>query len=132
MTMDAFYKAEELNKELEAIQDMKNIISNSTLARDNEYYAGHNKHVIDDEMILCYMFRERNDAFQEKADVKVFGEGSRMKPINGKYVMEGNYIYGKDIPIGLVEALETALQKYEDKIRKEFEKLSDDYVNEDK
>ena len=45
MTRDAFYKAESLNKELEAITKMKNIISNSTLSGD-EYYAAHDSHVI--------------------------------------------------------------------------------------
>lgn len=126
MTRDAFYKAEKLNKELKAITNMKNIISNSTLSGD-EYYAAHDRHVIEDEMILCYMYR----ANDEDADVEVIGDDSRMKHIKGRYVMEGNYIYGKDVPIGLVNALERTIQEYEDKINKEFDKLKGNYVEDD-
>ena len=127
MTRDAYYKAEKLNNELEAITKMKNIISNSTLSGD-EYYAAHDEHVIKDKMILCYMYL--SDDYEED-DVEIIGDDHNMSLIKGKYHMGGNYILGKDIPIGLVNELERTIQKYEDKINKEFEKLTDDYTEED-
>ena len=129
MTKDAFYKAEKLNKELEAISKMKNIISNSTLSGD-EYYAAHDAHVTDDEMILCYMYRS-NDEDYDETDVEVFGDSPSMRPIVGVYHMGGNYILGKDVPIGLVNELERTIQKYEDKINKKFKELTDDYTEEE-
>ena len=136
MTRDAYLKAKELDKKLESISMMENIISNSTLSRDDEYHKAHNEHVIEDDMILCYMYkRNPRSAFADsiyKSDT-VFDriENTYGKIIEGDYCMHGNFIFGKDIPVDLAEELEITINKYRQKIEKEFDNLKDDYEEED-
>lgn len=122
MTRDAYYKAQEIEKKLSAVHQMRNIISNSSLARDDEYYKGHNNHVRNDDMVLCYMSRG------SEPDVHVTSNCSyRSRTLDGDFEMHGNFIYGRDIPIDLVERLEHVLWEYEKELDGEFDNLSGDY-----
>lgn len=136
MTRDAFLKAKELDKKLESIYMIENIISNSTLSRDDEYYKAHNEHVSKDDMILCYMYKRNSEsAFEDsiyKSDT-IFSriDNSNGNVVEGEYCMHGNFIFGRDIPIDLAEELEITINKYRQKIQKEFENLKDDYEEDD-
>lgn len=124
MTRDAFFKAQEIEKKLDAVHQMQNIITNSTLARDDEYYRAHNRHVKNDDMILCYMSRSTTP------DVSITHSYNCLYGVlGGDFEMNGNFIYGKDVPLDLVERLEHALSDYETELNKEFDDLSGDYVN---
>lgn len=120
----------------ETFLKLENIISNSTLSKDDEYYKAHNEHVIEDDMILCYMYkRNPKSAFANsiyKSDT-VFDriENTDGKIIEGDYCMHGNFIFGKDIPVDLAEELEITINKYRQKIEKEFKNLKDNYIEED-
>ena len=133
MTRDAFYKAQELEKKLDAVHQLQNIITNSTLSKDNDYYKTHNNHVRKDEMVLCYMCKDKDVLGQEKFDITIKDEidNSYGNKIKGNFYMAGNFIFGKDVPVDLVERLERVLFDYEREINKEFEDLSSDYVNEE-
>lgn len=121
MTHDAFIKAQELEEKLHVVFELKNIIGNSTLAKDDEYYSGHNDHVKNDDMILCYMCRSNDSIY--KVDTHV-----ENTYIMGDFHMSGNFIYGRDIPVELAERLERTLYDYEREIEKEFENLDGNYM----
>lgn len=125
MTRDAFYKAQEIEKKLDAVHQMQNIITNSTLASDEEYYKGHNKHVRNDEMILCYMSRG------SKPDVRLCDvSNSYGCTVTGDFELCGNFMYGKDVPVELAERIERVLSEYESELNKAFDDLSGDYTDE--
>ena len=126
MTRDAFYRAQELNDELEAITKMTDIISNSTLSGLEEY-KGHDDHVKRDKMVLCYMCHEDIESYNNvEVTADKFGDTTYV----GKYHLGGR-IFGKDVPIGLVKVIEDAIYEYKNKIEKEFDALSGDYESED-
>lgn len=135
MTRDAYLKAKELDKKLESISMMENIISNSTLSRDDEYHKAHNEHVAKDDMILCYMYKKNEDnpfkSMYESDTIFSRIDNSDGKVVEGEYCMHGNFIFGRDIPIDLAEELQTTIYKYRQKIEKEFDNLKDDYEEED-
>lgn len=126
MTRDAFYRAQELNNELEALTKMADILDNSTLSGLEEY-AGHDSHVVKDKMVLCYMC---HDDIERYNNVEVTADNFGDTTYAGKYHL-GGHIFGKDIPIGLANALLHTLSEYREKIEKEFDALSDDYESED-
>ncbi len=127
MTRNAFYKAQELNNELDAINKMADIINNSTLSGLEEYKA-HDDHVKRDKMVLCYMSHEDVASYN---NVEVTADKySDDTTYIGNYHLGGR-ILGKDVPIGLVNALMSALSEYRSKIEKEFDELTADYEDED-
>ena len=121
MTHDAFLKAQDLNDKLHVIFELKNILGNSTLAEDDEYYGAHNNHVINDDMILCYMCRSDDTIY--KADTHV-----NNKHITGDFHMSGNFIYGREIPVELAKRLERTLYDYERELENEFKNLDGNYL----
>ena len=133
MTRDAFYKAQKLEKKLDAVHQLQNIITNSTLSKDDDYYKAHNAHVREDEMVLCYMCKTTDVFGVSRFDITIkdeIGNGYGNK-ISGNFHMGGNFMFGKDVPVDLVERLEKVLYDYEREIDKEFEDLSADYVDEE-
>lgn len=127
MTRDAFYKAQELEKKLEAVHLMQSIINNGTLSEDEDYYKAHNSHVRDDGMIICLMC-ESGDIY--KKNVVLDKIKHTHDSVEGNYCMN-DFIYGKDVPLDLVNELEHCLWEYEQKIDKEFLELDGNYVEED-
>ena len=132
MTRDAYYKAQELEKKLDAVHQLQNIITNSTLSRDNDYYRTHNEHVRKNNMILCYMHTDTDNGFR-KSDVVIKDEITNYSgdEVSGEFHMGGNFMFGKDVPVDLVERLERVLFDYEREINKEFDDLSSDYISEE-
>ena len=131
MTRDAFNKAQELDHKLHMVFVMKNILGNSTLSEDEDYYGAHNDHVRDDHMILCYMCDADNTSLYKK-DISVIGEiKNEDGVISGDYHMGGNFAFGADIPVDLVKALERTLWEYQEKIQAEFDALKDNYESEE-
>ena len=131
MTQDAFEKAQELNRKLDMVHSMQNIITNSTLSADDVYYKAHNEHVTNDEMILCYMHRPPHSIGTYTPDVEILSDITRSDRVvlsAGKFHMGGNFVFGKDVPLDLVAALEKTLFDYEEKIQKEFNALTADYT----
>lgn len=57
MTRDAFCKAQEIKKKIDAAHQLYNIVSNSTLSSNEDEFEAHNEHVRKDNMILCYMHK---------------------------------------------------------------------------
>lgn len=57
MTRDAFCKAEEIKKKIDAAHQLYNIVSNSTLSSNEDEFEAHNEHVRKDNMILCCMHK---------------------------------------------------------------------------
>lgn len=129
MTRDAFAKAKELDNKLHMVNMMRNIISNSTLGAGEDWDAPHNTHVINDEVILCYMCKADDFAYKKDSELDVKGVNGCV--IKGDYHMGGNFVFGKDVPIDLVTALEHTLWEYETKIQKEFDRLKGTYENGD-
>lgn len=126
MTRDALYRAQELDAELTAIGKMAEIIDNSTLSGLEEY-KGHDDHVKNDKMVLCYMY---HDYDEKDNNVEVTTGRYSDTTYVGKYRLGGR-IFGKDIPIELVNALMRTLGEYRAKIEKEFDELTADYESED-
>ena len=128
MTRDAFEKAQELEEKLEAVNKLQSIISNSTFG-DEEEFKGHNDHVRNDDMILCYM--HKSDSLYGSNIKLDYHSPYRDKPdIIGDFHM-GGFIFGRDVPIDLVKRLERCLWEYEQEVDKEFKELSGDYESED-
>lgn len=119
MTRDAFYKAEEIMNDLHTIFLLQGVFTNATLARDEEYHAGHNERIRNDNVRLCYL-QDANDYTK----LEKFIVGNRETII-------GASVCGKDIPIELVEEIESVISKYEQKLNKELEELSADYIDEE-
>lgn len=134
MTRDAFYKAQELEKKLDAVHQMQNIIANSSLSSRVDYDKPHNDHVIKDEMILGYFHKPREHMMSDEADIIVSDNISDnlIRPMTkGSYHMGGNYIHGRDIPVELSDRLSRVLNEYEREIEKQFDELDGEYVKED-
>lgn len=128
MTRDAFEKAQELENKLEAVHKLQNVISNSTFG-DEEEFKGHNDHVRNDDMILCYVHRA--DSLYKKNIELDYHSPYRDKPdIIGDFHM-GGFIFGRDVPIDLVKKLERCLWDYEQEIDKEFLELDGNYMEDD-
>ena len=127
MTRDAFYKAQELKEKLEAVHLMQSIIGNGTLAEDEDYYKGHNDHVRNDGMIICHMCKS-GDIY--KKNVVLDKIDHTHDSVEGDYHLS-DFIYGKDVPLDLVRALEHCLWEYEQKIDKEFLELDGNYMEDD-
>ena len=120
MTTDAFEKAQEINKKIHVADCLMSIISNFAITSDSDIY--HNKHVIDDKVVLCYMYKPRdpiNDSDMEVDNVSNL-DGDIIK---GCYCIN-DFILGKNVPTDLVEKLENAISDYIMKLRKEFEELA--------
>lgn len=128
MTRDAFYKAQELENKLEAVHKLQSIISNSTFG-DEEEFKGHNDHVRNDDMILCYVHRA--NSFYKKNIELDYHSPYRDKPdIIGDFHMSG-FIFGRDVPIDLVKKLERCLWDYKQEVDKEFIELDGNYIGDD-
>lgn len=123
MTRDAFYKAQEIEKKLDAVHQMQNILTNSTLAEDDEYFRAHNNHVKHDDMVLCYMWRN------DRPDTDVHHiRNSYGDIIDGQFTVGGNFMFGRDVPLELVKRLEKTIVEYEEELNQEFKNLSGDYI----
>lgn len=110
MTRDAFYKAQELENKLEAVHKLQSIISNGTLSENEEEYKGHNNHVRNDDMILCYVHKA--DSLYKKNVELDYHSPYRDKPdIIGDFHM-GSFIFGRDVPTDLVKKLEKCFCDY--------------------
>lgn len=128
MTRDAFEKAQELENKLEAVHKLQNIISNSTFG-DEEEFKGHNDHVRNDDMILCYVHKA--DSLYKKNIELDYHSPYRDKPdIIGDFHM-GGFIFGRDVPMDLARRLEGCLYDYEQEVDKEFFELSGNYIGDD-
>ena len=128
MTRDAFEKAQELEDKLTAVHKLQNIISNSTLG-DEEEFKGHNDHVRNDDMILCYVHRA-NSIYKKNVELDYHSPYRDKPDVIGDFHM-GGFILGRDVPMDLVKKLERCLWDYEQEIDKEFKELSCDYESED-
>lgn len=135
MTRDAFYKAQEIMKDLESVHMMENIINNSTLGWREDEDAPHNSHVRNDDMILCYMYRADDKSTYSKADTtltKIINHNTYCSDsVEGDFHMGGNFIYGKDIPIELAHRLYTTIRTYEDELDNQLAELDGNYFEED-
>ena len=129
MTRDAFYKAQELDHKLHMVFVMRNILGNSTLS-DKAEDEFHNERVKKEKIVLCYMCEADDSLYKTDAVLKHIENGDG-DTICGDYHMGGNFVYGKDIPIDLVKALERTLWEYEEKIQAEFDALTDNYESEE-
>ena len=130
MTRDAFYKAQEIMKDLESVHMMENIINNSTLGwRDED--EPHNDHLKDDDVILCYMCRA-DDVTYRKRDVSLNKRIENYNSYNsdsveGDFHMGGNFIYGKDIPVELARRLYTTIRTYENELDNQLAELDGNF-----
>lgn len=128
MTRDAFEKAQELENKLEAVHKLQGIISNSTFG-DEEEFKGHNDHVRNDDMILCYVHRA-DSLYKKNVELDYHSPYRNGHDIIGDFHM-GNFIFGRDVPIDLVKRLERCLWDYEQEVNKEFLELDGNYVEDD-
>ena len=128
MTRDAFAKAQELENKLEAVYKLQGIISNSTFG-DEEEFKGHNDHVRNDDMILCYVHKA-GSLYKKNIELDYHSPYRDRTDIIGDFHM-GNFIFGRDVPLDLVKRLERCLWDYEQEVEKEFLELDGNYVEDD-
>lgn len=132
MTRDAFEKAQDIMQKRRAVFSLSNIINNSTLSADEDYDKGHNDHVRNDNMILCYMYQNNRDyAFDPDVELMHELKGFDSSSISGKFSMSGNFLFGKDVPVELATRLARVIDEYDRELQDEFEKLSGDYEEDD-
>lgn len=128
MTRDAFEKAQELESKLEAVYKLRSIISNSTFG-DEEEFKGHNDHVRNDDMILCYVHKA-GSLYKKNVELDYHSLYRDKPDIIGDFHM-GCFIFGRDVPTDLVKKLERCLWDYEQEIDKEFIELDGNYIGDD-
>ena len=128
MTRDAFEKAQELENKLEAVHKLQGIISNSTFG-DEEEFKGHNDHVRNDDMILCYIHKA-GSLYKKNIELDYHSPYRGEPDIIGDFHM-GNFIFGRDVPIDLAKKLERCLWDYEQEVDKEFIELDGNYIGDD-
>ena len=128
MTRDAFEKAQELEEKLTAVHKLQSIISNSTFG-DEEEFKGHNDHVRNDDMILCYVHKA-DSLYKKNVELDYRSPYRNGHDIIGDFHM-GNFIFGRDVPIDLVKRLERCLWDYEQEVDKEFLELDGNYMEDD-